>query len=133
MAFLILLNCGVIAMHKVSNRLDKIGDVLKQELARLIQTELRDPRLGMVSVTGMDVSRDLAHANVYVTVLNAEPKAAVAVLDKASGMLRSLLAKNIQLRTTPKLKFHYDESVDRGRQLSALIDKALDADSNFEK
>lgn len=120
-------------MHKPSNRLDKIGDVLKQELARLIQTELRDPRLGMVSVTGVEVSRDLAHANVYVTVLNAEAKAALKVLDNASGLLRSLIAKNIQLRTTPRLKFHYDESVDRGRELSALIDKALQADSNFEK
>lgn len=120
-------------MRKPSNRLDKIGDVLKQELARLIQTELRDPRLGMVSVTGVEVSRDLAHANVYVTVLNAEAKEALKVLDNASGLLRSLVAKNIQLRTTPRFKFHYDESVDRGRELSALIDKALQADSNFEK
>jgi ribosome-binding factor A len=120
-------------VQKVSNRLDRIGDVIKQELARLIQTELRDPRLGMVSVTGVEVSRDLAHASVYVTVLGAEPKVALAVLDKASGLLRSFLAKQLQLRTTPKLKFHYDESVDKGRQLSALIDQALEADSHFEK
>jgi len=120
-------------MRKVSNRLDKIGDVIKQELARLIQTELRDPRLGMVSVTDAQVSRDLAHASVYVTVLNAEPQGALTVLENASGLLRTMLAKNLQLRTTPKLKFHYDESVDRGRHLSSLIDKALEADSHFEK
>jgi ribosome-binding factor A len=120
-------------MRKVSNRLDRIGDAIKQELARLIQTELRDPRLGMVSVTGADVSRDLAHAAIYVTVLNAEPKASLAVLENASGFLRSLLAKNLQLRTTPRLKFHYDVSVDKGRELTALIDKALEADSQFEK
>lgn len=120
-------------MRKVSNRLDRIGDVIKQELARLIQTELRDPRLGMVSVTGAEVSRDLAHASIYVTVLNAEPKAALAALEHASGFLRSLLAKNLQLRTTPKLKFHYDVSVDKGRELTALIDRALEADSHFEK
>lgn len=120
-------------MRKPSNRIDRIGDALKQELARLIQTELRDPRLGMVSVTGTEVSRDMAHADVYVTVLNAEPNAALGVLDKASGLLRTMVAKNLQLRTTPKLKFHYDESVDRGRHLSSLIDKALEADSHFEK
>jgi ribosome-binding factor A len=129
----LFLTAGVAAMPKPSKRLDRIGDMLKQELARLIQTELRDPRLGMVSVTGVEVSRDLAHANVYVTALNADPKEAVKVLDNASGLLRSLIAKNIQLRTTPRLKFHYDESVERGRELSALIDKALQADGQFEK
>ena len=120
-------------MRKVSNRIDRIGDVIKQDLARLIQTELRDPRLGMVSVTGVEVSRDLAHADVFVTVLGAEPKPAVAVLDKASGLLRTFLAKQLQLRVTPKLKFHYDESVEKGRHLSSLIDQALEADSHFEK
>lgn len=120
-------------MRKVSNRLDKIGDAVRQELARLLQTEMRDPRLGMASVTGVEVSRDLAHAEVYVTILGAEPKVALEVLNKAGGFLRTALAKNLQLRTTPKLRFHYDESVEKGRHLSSLIDKALEADSHFEK
>lgn len=119
-------------MRKVSNRLGKIGDAIKQELARLIQMELRDPRLGMVSVMAVTVSKDLAHADVYVTTLAADKVAAIDVLNHAAGMLRSLLAKALQLRVTPKLKFHYDESVDRGRKLSALIDEALDADSRFQ-
>jgi ribosome-binding factor A len=119
-------------MRKVSNRLDRIGDVVKQELARLIQSELRDPRLGMVSVTEVKVSKDLAHATAYVTTLGSDEKAAVDVLNKASGLLRTMLAKNLQLRTTPKLRFHFDEVVSRGRDLSALIDKALDADSKHE-
>jgi len=80
-------------MRKVSNRLDKIGDAIRQELARLLQTELRDPRVGMASVTGVEVSRDLAHADIYVTILGAEPKVALDVLNKAGGFLRTLLAK----------------------------------------
>ncbi len=119
-------------MRKVSNRLSKIGDAIKQDLARLIQMELRDPRLGMVSVTDVEVSKDLAHANVYVTTLAEDKRASLAALNAAGGVLRSLLAKNLQLRATPKLRFYYDESVDRGRQLSALIDRAIAADGQFQ-
>ena len=114
-------------MRKVSNRLVKIGDAIRQELARLLQTEMRDPRVGMASVTGVEVSRDLAHADIYVTILGADAKLATEVLNNAGGFLRTLLAKSLQLRTTPKLKFHYDESVAKGRHLSALIDKALES------
>lgn len=112
-----------------SSRLDRIGDLLKQELALLIQGELRDPRLGMVSVLDVKVSRDLAHADVFITVLGAEPATAVPILNKAAGMLRSLLAKRVNLRTTPKLRFIFDESVERGRRLSALIDEAVARDA----
>lgn len=116
-------------MPKTSNRLNRISDQLKQELARLIQNELRDPRLGLVSVMEVRVSRDLAHAEVFITVLNAEAKQAVATLNNAGGLLRSLLAKNLNLRATPRLKFVFDESVERGRHLSSLIDQALAQDA----
>jgi ribosome-binding factor A len=116
-------------MPRTSSRLDRISDLVKQELALLIRGELRDPRLGMVSVTAVKVSRDLAHADVFVTTMEAEPAEAVAALNKASGMLRSLLAKNINLRSTPRLKFIFDESVERGRRLSALIDEAMASDA----
>lgn len=116
----------------------------------LIQLEINDPRVGMVSVTGVDVSRDFAYADVYVTVLNsvsggedgsagAQPEGRldkleidenINALNKAAGYLRSLLAKRLKLRTTPKLKFHYDGSISRGNKLSSLIDKALEADRN---
>jgi ribosome-binding factor A len=116
-------------MPKTSNRLGRIGDEICQELARLIRGELRDPRLGMVSVVGARVSRDLSHADIYVTVLGTEVKDSVAALNHASGLLRSLLAKNINLRTTPRLRFIYDETVERGRMLSALIDEAVAQDA----
>lgn len=116
-------------MPKTSNRLNRIGDEICQELATLIRSELRDPRLGMVSVVGARVSRDLSHADIYVTVLGVEVKDSVAALNHASGFLRTLLAKNINLRTTPRLRFIYDESIEKGRKLSALIDEAVAQDA----
>ncbi len=119
-------------MPRTSNRLGRISDQLKQELALLIQNEMRDPRLGMVSVLDVKVSRDLAHADVFITVLGAEAKEAVAALNNAGGFLRSLLAKNLNLRVTPRLRFVFDESVERGRKLSSLIDEAVAQDAKHD-
>ena len=119
-------------MPRVSKRVDKVADLLKKELALLIQTEVRDPRVGMASITGVRVSKDLAHANVFVTLLGKngeeETQEGVAALNQAAGFLRSMLAKNISLRTTPKLKFIYDNSLVRGQYLTDLIDEALASD-----
>lgn len=116
----------------MSNRVDKVADLLKKEIALLIQNEVRDPRIGMASVTGVRVSRDLAHANVFVTLLGKntgeETKEGIKALNKASGFLRSLLAKQVSLRTTPKLKFIYDDTLVKGQYLSGLIDEALAKD-----
>ncbi len=122
-----------------SPRLQRVADQVQRELATLIQREVKDPRLGMVSVTSVEISRDLAYADVYVTALvgqqddlekeSAEKRAAtIEVLNNAAGFLRSLLAREMSLRTTPRLRFHYDESISRGRYLSSLIDDAIDSD-----
>lgn len=116
-------------MPRTSNRLDRIGDLIRQELALLIQNELRDPRLGMVSVIDTRVSRDLSHADVFITVLGADTAGAVEALNHAGGYLRSLLAKNLNLRSTPKLRFIYDETIEKGRHLSDLIDTAVAQDA----
>jgi ribosome-binding factor A len=119
-------------MPRVSSRVDKVADLLKKEIALLIQNEIRDPRVGMASVTGVKVSKDLAHANVFVTMMgkSSEQEAAdgIAALNKASGYLRTLLAKTISLRTIPKLKFIFDDSLARGEYLTGLIDEALARD-----
>ncbi len=119
-------------MPKPSNRKDKVADLLKKELALLIQAEIRDPRVGMVSVTGAKVSRDMAYAEVFVTILGKnkteEIEQSLEALNSASGYLRSLLAKSANLRTTPKLTFTYDDSIVRGQYLSNLIDEALASD-----
>ncbi|HEY3699234.1 MAG TPA: 30S ribosome-binding factor RbfA [Spongiibacteraceae bacterium] len=119
-------------MAKEFKRTSRVGDFLKQELAGLIQLELRDPRLGMVSVTGVEVSRDLSHASVFVTVLGkdseAEAAESIATLNRAAGFLRTQIAKISNARTTPKLRFVFDASIGRGARISKLIDEAVAVD-----
>jgi ribosome-binding factor A len=120
-------------MAREYSRRERVGDYLQRELALLIQRELRDPRVGMVSVTAVDVSRDLAHARIYFTLLgcdtaeDAEP--AAQVLNGAAGFLRSALARNAPMRTVPRMRFIFDTSVGRGRDLEALIERAAAADA----
>lgn len=106
-----------------------MADFAREEIARIIQFEMRDPRIGMVSVNDVRVSRDLAFADVYVSAMPsgspADQEAVVAVLNGASGYFRSKLARRHRMRTTPKPRFHYDESVERGRRLEKLIDEAV--------
>ena len=136
-------------MTEISPRNQRVADQIQRELATLIQIEMKDPRIGLVSITGVDISRDLGYANVYVTVLNTlsdskelnrSTLAAPGELDKlevednlnalrqAAGYLRTMLAKRLEIRSVPKLQFHYDSSVEKGQQLSDLIDNALAAD-----
>ncbi|HCS26130.1 MAG TPA: 30S ribosome-binding factor RbfA [Spongiibacteraceae bacterium] len=114
---------------KEFKRTDRVADFLKKELGSLIQLELRDPRLGMISVTDVAVSRDLAHARIFVTVMGKETaeeaNEALKVLNKAAGFLRSRVAKSHNARTTPALKFMFDTSVRRGEYMSRLIDSAV--------
>ncbi|MCE8017487.1 30S ribosome-binding factor RbfA [Halomonas sp. MCCC 1A17488] len=113
-------------------RTDRVGDQLQKELAVLIQREVKDPRLGMVTVSGVTVSRDLGYADVYVTLLGEDSperiKENLKVLRQAAGFLRSQIARRIKLRHVPELRFHYDESVVRGQRLSSLIDEAVESD-----
>ncbi|WNL42683.1 30S ribosome-binding factor RbfA [Halomonas sp. PAMB 3264] len=113
-------------------RTDRVADQLQKELAVLIQREIKDPRLGMVTVSGATVSRDLGYADIYVTLLGEQAperiKENLQVLKRASGFLRSQIARRIQLRHVPELRFHFDESVVRGQQLSSLIDEAVSTD-----
>ena len=120
-------------MPRVSNRTGRVADLLKKEIAHLLQNEMRDPRVGMASVTAVRVSPDLSSANVFVTILGKsttdEASEAVDVINQASGFLRSMLAKRISLRITPRLNFIFDDSLVKGQQLSSLIDEALAQDS----
>ena len=113
-------------------RTDRVADQLQKELAVLIQREVKDPRLGMVTVSGDTVSRDLGYADIYVTLLGEQDperiKENLQVLKRASGFLRSQIAKRIKLRHVPELRFHFDESVVRGQHLSSLIDEAVSSD-----
>lgn len=120
-------------MPQEYTRVQRIGDYLKRELALLIQQQVRDPRVGMVSVNDVEVSRDLAHAKVFITFVGdrtpEDRDVAIKVLNKAGGFLRTHIASTNHMRTTPRLGFVYDASVQRGAELTALIDRAVAADS----
>jgi ribosome-binding factor A len=110
-------------LRKGQGRPQKLGDLIQRELSELLQRELRDPRVGMVTITGVDVSPDFSHAKVFFTVLEKRRlEEAREGLRRAAGFLRSQLARRIKLYTTPELRFEYDESVERGDRLSRLID-----------
>ena len=112
-------------MPREFSRGRKVADLIQRELAILIQREVKDPRIGMVTVNEASVSRDLAIADVYFTVLPAENTDEVEeILNQAGGFLRSELAKILNTRTTPRLRFHYDATIENGTRLSKAIDAA---------
>lgn len=121
-------------MAREFSRTDRIGDAIKRLLAVFIQQEVRDPRVGMVNINDVVVSRDLAVAKVYVTFVGRDSESqceeAAGALNNAAGYLRSLLAKDLSLRVTPKLQFFYDKTPKRGQALSSLIDRALAEDQS---
>jgi len=112
--------------NQQSNRAQRVGDMIQRTLAELLHREVQDPRLSMVSISGVEVTRDLAHAKVFISVLGEQDKvdAAMAALEKAAGFLRSHLAKKCDMRTVPALHFYHDSSVEYGRVMADLIDKA---------
>jgi ribosome-binding factor A len=111
-------------LKRGQGRPQKLGDLIQRELSQLLQRELRDPRVGMITITGVDVSPDFSHAKVFFTVLEKQRlEDAREGLRRAAGFLRSQLARRIKLYTTPELRFEYDESVERGDRLSRLINR----------
>lgn len=119
-------------MAKDFSRADRVADAVKRLLATMIQQEINDPRVAMVNINDVTVSRDLAIAKVYVTFIGHDDDRQCAegteALNKAAGYLRSLLSKQLSMRTTPKLQFFYDKTPIRGQALSSLIDHALAED-----
>lgn len=119
-------------MAKGFSRARRVGEQLKRELAQLIRSEMdSDARMKLVSITAVDVSRDLAYAKVYVTLIgDAEDRPEILKrLNQAVPMLRGALGRLLRIRAIPHLIFHYDESVEHGAKLSELIDTAVAADS----
>jgi ribosome-binding factor A len=113
-------------VKKKSGRPQKLGDLIQREVSDLIRLEVRDPRVGMITITSVDVSPDMTHAKIFFTVLEKDKlQDTLAGLKRSAGFLRAQLAKRVQMYTTPELRFVYDESVERGDRLSRLIDAAL--------
>lgn len=107
-----------------SSRPQRVGDEVQRELARLLQFEVKDPRLGMVTITSVEVAKDLSYADVWYTVLKGEPENSQKALDSAAGFLRTQIGRAIKFRMTPHLRFRFDAAPSRGIAMSELIDKA---------
>lgn len=116
-------------MAREFSRINRVNEVLMRELAQLIQQEVGDPRVGMVTVSYVNVSGDLKQAKIYVTRLNgfdsaAEVEDCLQALNHASGFLRRELARRVKLRHMPELLFYYDDTLDHGFHMDELIARA---------
>ncbi len=116
-------------MPKEYSRSERVADFIKREVALLLQRELRDPRVSNTNVNAVVVSRDMSTAKIYVTFFDKETaeeaKQAVEVLNGAAGFIRTQVASQHSMRSTPKLRFYFDDSVRQGEHLSNLIDRAI--------
>ena len=116
-------------MAQEFSRTSRISEVIMRELAQMIQQEVSDPRVGMVTVSHVDVTSDLKYAKVYVTRLNGvesdqDVDECITGLTNAAGFLKRGIAKRVEIRTIPELRFHYDKSLEHGFHMDELIAKA---------
>lgn len=119
----------------MSQRLKRLADQIQRTLATLIRDEINDPRLtGFVTISGVKVSPDLGYADVYVTILERSDdngmhienhRESVQILNRAAGFLRTELSRTMKTRTTPRLRFHYDEVTAHGNHMMDLISQAM--------
>jgi ribosome-binding factor A len=115
----------------MAGRMRRVNESVRQVLSEAL-LELKDPRIGFVTVTGVETSADLRHATVFVSVLGSERKRAQALrgLEAAHGVLQARLGRELRLKRTPQLSFEYDPSVERGVRMSALIDELAPDDES---
>ena len=117
-------------MKKHSQRAQRVGEQIQRELAELLREQVKDPRVGRVTITGVEASADLSHAKVYITHLAGIEHAdeAVQALQRTAGFLRAELGHRMKLYSVPQLHFAYDDSIESGMRLSQLIDDAVASD-----
>ena len=114
-------------MPKDFSRTRRVGEQIQREIAQLVQQEIKDPRLGLITISAVKLSKDMSHANIFFTTLDEAQSVdeTLKVLEGAAGFLRHELAKRMQLRIVPHIHFKYDESISYGNELSSLINKAI--------
>jgi ribosome-binding factor A len=119
---------------KTNYRPSRIGDQIKRELASLVRTSVRDPRLAKITLLEVEMSPDLSHATVFFSIFDeADVPSALEAFKKAAGFLRTKIGAVMKLRSVPHLHFKYDASVIKGQKLSALIDDAVNSDQGNKK
>lgn len=116
-------------MPREFKRAERVAGQLRRELAQVIQKEVRDPEIGFISVSDVEVTRDLAHAKVFITVFESEKAAeTLEALQRKAPWLRHRLSQEMRLRSVPELHFHHDSSVETGQRMDDLIEAALASD-----
>ncbi|WP_150539679.1 30S ribosome-binding factor RbfA [Actinobacillus vicugnae] len=124
-------------MSREFKRSDRVAQELQKEIAVILQREVKDPRIGMVTVSDVEVSRDLAYAKVFVTFLFDNDQSAIEQgmkgLEKASPYIRSLVGKAMRLRIVPELRFIYDQSLVEGMRMSNLVSNVIKNDEAKHK
>ena len=114
------------------NRSFKVADQIQRDLAELIARELKDPRVGMVTLQGVEVTPDYAHAKVFFSILTGDPAETAEGLNQAAGFLRNGLFKRLHIHTVPTLHFVYDRTTERAADMNALIAKAVSSRAKEE-
>lgn len=112
-------------------RTDRVAQQIQRELAELVRLEINDPRVRLVTITGVEVASDYSHAKIFFTRLDGKNEEAQQGLEHAASFLRRHLARSLKLRVMPQLHFVYDASVERGSRLSQLIDQAVASDQQM--
>lgn len=121
-------------MPREFNRSDRVAGSLRRELAQLIQKEVKDPEVGFISLSDVEVTRDLAHAKVFITVFETEKAdSSLKALNRAAGYLRHRLGQQMRIRSVPELHFHHDASVETGLRMDNLIDEAISSDREHHR
>ena len=115
------------------NRSFKVADQIQRDLTELIARELKDPRVGMVTIQAVEVTPDYAHAKVFFSLLVGDPAQAEEGLNQAAGFLRAGLFKRLHIHTVPTLHFHFDRTTERAADMNALISKAVASRSKDEE
>jgi len=120
-------------MAKEYSRTSRVSQQVQKELARILQQEVKDPRIGMVTISGVDITRDLAYAKVFVTFLTIGEQTndeSLEGLNAAAGYIRRLLGKAMRLRIVPEVRFCFDETLTEGLRISELVSTAVKVDKN---
>lgn len=116
------------------HRADRVKELLRQEISQLIQEEIKDPRIGFATVTDVELSQDLRHAKVFVSVYGDEEsrKETLKGLQSASGFVRNEIGKRIRMKHVPEILFRFDQSIERGARISELLHQIHDEDKDNE-
>ena len=126
-------------MPREFSRSQRMAEQLRRELAEIVRDEIKDPRLGFISITEVRMSRDLSHAVIYCSAIHAgdnsaeQQKESIEILNRATGFIRKEIARRIRARIVPTLKFVVDDSISRGAAMDELINEAIQSDVHNDR